>query len=140
MSHWSQGTLPEKCGFSRTQFLRRGAAVMGGVAGLGLAGTAPAGARPSAGPRPIPGGFLIDANFNFSVVPANPTIHVAPPAIGFEMSTITDFRGSVGAAEIQGTAHGSDHTTFGFDADMRFMEGLYVATDGRLRRGSFGFV
>ncbi len=63
-----------------------------------------------------------------------------PPAVGFEMSTITDFNGVVGAAEIQGAAKGSDGTTYSFDADMRFMQGLYVGTDGRLRRGSFGFV
>jgi hypothetical protein len=65
---------------------------------------------------------------------------VLPPAVGFEMSTITDFHGVVGAAEIQGTAKGSDGTTYTFDADMRFMQGLYVGMDGRLRRGSFGFV
>ena len=31
-------------------------------------------------------------------------------------------------------------TTYAFDVDMRFMQGLYVGTDGRLRRGNFGFV
>jgi len=56
------------------------------------------------------------------------------------MSTITDFNGVVGAADMQGTAEGSDGTTYSFDADMRFMQGLYVGTDGRLRLGSFGFV
>ena len=140
MSHWSEGSLRENCGFSRTQFLRRGAAVVGGVAGLGLAGTATAGGRASADPRPIPGGPLIDENFNITLVPANPTVHVLPPAVGFEMSTITDFRGSVGAAEIQGTARGSDGSTYTFDADMRFMQGTYVAMDGRIRQASFGFV
>ena len=48
--------------------------------------------------------------------------------------------GVVAAAEIQGTAKGSDGTTYTFDADMRFMKGRYVATDGRLREASFGFV
>ena len=51
-------------------------------------------------PRPIPGGF----DGNFDPVPADPSVHVLPPAVGFEMSTITDFDGVVGAAEIQGTA------------------------------------
>jgi len=54
------------------------------------------------------------------------------------MSTITDFNGVVGAADMQGTAEGSDGTTYSFDADMRFMQGLYVGTDGRLRLGSEG--
>ena len=141
MSHWSEGSLREDSGISRTQFLRRSAAVAGGVSGLGLTGTATANGRAaSADPRPIPGGLLIDENFNITVVPSNPTVHVAPPAIGFEMSTITDFQGAVGAADIQGTARGSDGSTCTFDADMRFMQGLYVAEDARLRQGSFGFV
>jgi hypothetical protein len=53
------------------------------------------------------------------------------------MSSITDFNGVVGAAETQGTAN---RGAFNFDADMRFMQGLYVGTDGRLRQGSFGFI
>ena len=138
MSHWSGGSLRENSGISRTQFLRRSAAVAGGVAGLGLTGTATANGRAaSADPRPIPGGLLIDENFNITVVPSNPTVHVAPPAIGFEMSTITDFNGAVAAGEVQGTANG---VAFNFDADMRFMQGLYVGVDNRLRQGAFGFI
>ena len=47
------------------------------------------------------------------------------------MSTIGDLDGTIGAAEIQGTAHGSDGTTYTFDTDMRFMEGVYVDTAGQ---------
>jgi hypothetical protein len=86
-------------------------------------------------PRPIPGGFS-DA---FVPVPADPFIHVLPPSVGFEMSTITDFNGVVGAAEIRGTAVGGG-VTYDFDVDMRFMKGRYIATDGRLREGAFAFV
>jgi hypothetical protein len=53
-------------------------------------------------PRPILGGF--DENFN--PVPEDPFIHLLPPAFGFEMSTITDFRGVVEATGIQGKAGG----------------------------------
>jgi hypothetical protein len=116
--------------------VRRGAVVVGGVATLGLVTAGPAFGEGRSDPLPIPGGF--DENFN--PVPKDPFIHVLPPAIGFEMSTITDFMGEVAAAEIQGTAHGSDGSTYTFDADMRFMRGLYVGKDGRLRQGSFGFV
>ena len=114
-------------GLSRGDFVRRGAAVAGGIAGLGLLDAAAAlGSPPSGDPRPIPGGFLIDPVTGFTPVPSNPTVHVLPPAVGFEMSTITDFNGVVGAAEIQGAAKGSDGTTYSFDADMRFMQGLYA--------------
>ena len=123
-------------GISRTELVRRGALAAGSVAAFGLVAAGPAlGDRPSE-PLPIPGGF--DENFN--PVPKDPFIHVLPPAIGFEMATITDFRGVLAAAEIQGTAHGSDGSSYTFDADMRLMQGLYVGKDGRLRQGSFGFV
>src|SRR5689334_4966999 len=109
--------------FSRRRLLQRGAAAYAGVAGLGLLDPLSALARTTGEPRPIPGGF----DENFGLVPSDPFIHVLPPGIGFEMSTITDFNGVVAAAEIRGTAHGSDGTTYGFDADMRFMRGVYVA-------------
>ena len=122
--------------FSRGQFLRRGAVAAGGLA---LFDPASAFARSAGDPSPIPGGFLITDNF-FGTVPADPTIHVLPPGISFEMSTITDFNGVVGASEIRGTAQGSDGSRYSFDTDMRFMQGMYVDTDGHLRKGSFGFV
>jgi hypothetical protein len=78
-------------------------------------------------PNPIPGGF--DANFQ--PVPNDPLVHVLPPGIGFEMATITDFRG---------TAHDSDGSVWDFDTDMRFMQGQYVDTSGRMQHGTFGFI
>jgi len=116
--------------------MRRGALAVGGAAGIGLLNPAAAFGRTAGDPRPIPGGF----SDTFKLVPSDPFIHVLPPQLGFEMSTITDFSGAVGAAEIQGTAHGSDGITYGFDTDMRFMQGTYVGLDGRVRKGSFGFI
>jgi len=121
---------------SRGQVLRRGAAAAGVLSGVGLLNAGPAWAWGGAQPRPIPGGF--DQNFN--PVPHHPFIHVLPPALGFEMSTITDFKGVVAATEVQGTARGSDGSTYTFDADMRFMRGHYIGRDGHRRWGSFGFV
>ena len=121
---------------SRGQFLRRGMVAAGGLA---LLDPASAFARSAGDPKPIPGGFLITPT-SFDLVPSNPTVHVLPPALGFEMSTISDFNGVVGAAENQGTARGSDGSTWYFDTDMRFMQGMYVGEDGKLRKGSFGFV
>ena len=87
-------------------------------------------------PKPIPGGF----STAFVPVPSDPFIHVLPPFPPFEMSTIGDFDGTIGAAEIDGTAHGSDGTAYTFDVDMRFMQGVYVDTAGRVRHGSFAFI
>ena len=60
-------------------------------------------------------------------------------ALGFDVSTITDFSGFVAAAEIQGNAAGGG-SSFTFDADMRVMQGKYVGRDGRVRDASFGFI
>ena len=87
-------------------------------------------------PKPIPGGF----NAAFVPVPSDPFIHVLPPILPFEMSTIGDFSGTLGAADIQGTAHGSDGTRYTFDADMRFMRGTYIDTAGNVQHGSFAFI
>jgi hypothetical protein len=122
--------------YSRVQFLRRGAAAAGGIAGLGLVEPLAAFGRSAGDPNPIPGGF--DENFNF--VAEDPFIHVLPPGLGFEMATITDFNGIVGAAETQGTAHGSDGSAYSFDTDMRFMRGTYVDVNGRVQNGAFGFI
>jgi hypothetical protein len=130
---------------SRGQFLKGAGAAAGGVLLAGATGWEPAwagggdgpGGRGGRGqPKPIPGG--VDANF--VPVAANPMWHFSFPGVGFEMATITDFHGVVGASEVQGTATGSDGKTYGFDCDMRFMKGTYVDDRGRTRRGSFGFV
>jgi hypothetical protein len=127
---------PTSAGLSRRQLLKAGTGVVGGVALSGFVLAQPAEAKPSFEPTPIPGGF----DENFVPVPSDPFIHVLPPVVGFEMATITDFNGVVGAADIRGTARGSDGTTYSFDTDMRFMRGRYIATDGRLRDGAFAFV
>src|SRR5438046_174936 len=107
---------------TRRRFLHGSAVGAGGLAGLGLLDPAAVFAKQRRGPRPIPGGF----DENFKPVPRHPSVHVLPPGIGAEMSTITDFHGLVGASEIRGTAHGSDGSTYDFDTDMRFMRGDYV--------------
>jgi hypothetical protein len=122
--------------FSRRQLLRRGAVALGGLAGAGLLDPNAVLAGVNAAPRPIPGGF----DQNFKPVPKHPFIHVLSPGIGSEMSTITDFKGVVAGSEIRGKAHGSDGTIYDFDTDMRFMHGVYVGLDGRMRQGAFGFV
>jgi hypothetical protein len=55
-------------------------------------------------PKPIPGGFSLPA---FAPVPSDPFIYVLPPLLPFEMSTIGDFDGTIGAADIQGRPTGA---------------------------------
>jgi hypothetical protein len=61
-----------------------------------------------------------------------------------ENSAITDFRGIVGAAIVDGTgiaksADGKSEQLL-FDSDMRFMQGTFRGTDGVAREGTFAFV
>ncbi|HEX8996808.1 MAG TPA: hypothetical protein VF812_12330 [Ktedonobacterales bacterium] len=78
----------------------------------------------SIAPKPIPETLFPNAPF-----------HVLGPG-SQEPSTITDFKGFVGATDIQGHGTGG----FLFDADMRFMQGTYIGVDGKLHHGTFGFV
>jgi hypothetical protein len=108
---------------SRRLSSKRGAVAVGGLAGLALWDLRPALAKSVSAPKPIRGG--LDTSFN--PVPKDPLIHVLPPAIGFDMSTITDFNGVVRAAEIQGTARGSD----AYELRLRRGRALHA---GRVRR------
>ena len=72
------------------------------------------------------------------------TFSITSFGAGLDASTITDFNGFVGVADVQGTGtatnpDGSTETLL-FDTDMRFMTGTYVAKDGKNYRGTFGFV
>lgn len=82
-------------------------------------------------PVPIPGG----------APELGGVFHVFFPVPGMEPATITDFNGFVGLAVIDGHWTGPGATAESmFEADMRFMKGLFVGTDGRSRQGAFGFV
>ena len=119
---------------TRRQFVGTTAA---GVVGTSLLRAAPAFGKSASAPKPIPGGFLVPS---FETVPVNPDVHILPPFPPFDMSAITDFNGTIAGTEIQGTATGSDGSSWTFDTDMRFMDGEYVGEDGRHHHGTFGFV
>jgi hypothetical protein len=122
---------------SRRQLLRT-AAGMSALAATGVPLAATARSRmPAASPRPIP--------FDLFGGQGPVAVHVDLPAFGNELVTMTDFRGFVAAAEIQGSGTGTDTvtgatTTYTYDADMRIMDGTYIAEDGRPHHGLFGFV
>jgi hypothetical protein len=122
--------------FSRRQLLGRSAVALGGITATGLLDPSSV-LGSTAAPRPIPGGLDLPT---FGFVPTGADVHFLLPGIGFEMATITDFNGVVGGSETRGTARGSDGSSYTFDCDMRFMEGLYVGLDGRPHLGSFGFI
>ncbi len=123
---------------ARRQFIRTAAGATAVVVGAGL--VLPVRARASeqnAPPRPIPGGIQ-------PFGPGTEVFHLFLPEPGNELSTITDFNGHIGAAEILGTGTATDTKTGAktkllFDADVRFMVGEYVGLDGRNHHGTFGF-
>jgi len=129
--HLFPGTL------SRRGFMAAAAGATGAVLTSSLWWPAAASASERAGhsPRPIPGG----------IEQGGETFHVFLPGSGNEPSTITDFKGLVGLANVGGTGTGTDlktgqTTNLVFDADMRFMKGTFIDMDGHRRRGTFGFV
>jgi hypothetical protein len=85
-------------------------------------------------PRPIPSGF---------VTPVGVFIHHHLPGRGIEASQITDFKGTIGLAQLTGTGTGTLNGTSSkltFEIDNRFMQGTYVGVDGRRHQGTFGFI
>jgi hypothetical protein len=63
-----------------------------------------------------------------------------------EPATITNFNGFVGLAYISGMVTRRNRTTGETEqlpflgSDMRYMTGVYRGEDGRVRRGTFGFI
>jgi hypothetical protein len=121
---------------SRRGFLGASGAAVGALVGAGM--LAPAGKLAAktvnAAPNPIPNGETVSGQL-FRLFFFGP---------GKEPATINDFNGFVGVADVRGTGtatnpDGSTETLL-FDTDMRFMKGVYVAQDGGVHKGTFGFV
>jgi hypothetical protein len=140
---------PSQRMISRRNLLKYGASA-GAAATVtpALASAAHAGGLPRVlpAPKPIPGGIQI---------PGGPLLHVflpGPPEVTLpftgtqlmgldvEPSVITDYRGFTALAYVAGTATGSDGRQYNLEADMRAMEGTYIATDGSRQRGLFAFI
>jgi len=124
-------------GLSRRALIGGAAAVAAGASlGSGLAWPAAASAAGFSVPPPRP-------------TPATTTVngvafHFVPFGPGVDPSSITDFKGFVGVADVRGTGtatnpDGSAETLL-FDTDMRFMQGTYVGLDGERHEATFGFV
>ncbi len=121
---------------SRRAFIGGAAAATGVTVGSGLlwpaAGSATA--RRNRAPKPTTAKFKVNGI----------TFHVTSFGRGMDPSSITDFKGFVGVADVRGKGiakHPDGRVeTLLFDTDMRFMKGVYVAQDGHTYRGTFGFV
>jgi hypothetical protein len=126
---------------TRRQFARAvaGAAVVGTTIGSEMWLPRRAEAT-SFAPVPIPGGTPVLGG----------SYHVFGPGVidpvDAEPSTITNFNGFVGLAFITGmvtrtnTSTGQTLRLPFVDNDMRFMTGVFKATDGRIHRGAFAFI
>jgi hypothetical protein len=126
--------------FTRGQAVATGAAAFGVLALPRFAFGAP----PSAGPNPIP--QVLDPAVPIHIqLPGYPPLGSPDPATN-DPSTITDFNGHIGLTYVRGTGTRTDKatsaTTSGlpFEVDLRFMKGVFVATDGRRRHGAFALI
>jgi len=113
------------------------------MAAAGLAGGAvvtssawmPVLAKTAPAPRPIPYGTMVGGElFHFQGTKAN-----------LDESSIYDFKGAVGVANIEGPGAGVHNgaalaASAEFGSDNRFMKGVYVGTDGKKHHGTFGFI
>jgi hypothetical protein len=122
-------------GFSRRAFIGGAAAAAGATLGSGLLSPAAALAWQSQ-PAPKPTTAVTTVNgVNFHFTSFGP---------GTDPSSITDFKGLVGVADVRGTGIASKPDgrveKLLFDTDLRFMKGIYVGQDGAVHRGTFGFV
>ncbi len=122
---------------SRRAFLRGSAGAAGLLLGSGLLQQLPALAAPpgTGQPKPIPGGITVGGT----------TFHLFLPGPGAEPATITDLNGFSGVAVVDGTWAATGTPTGGvssgvWEADMRFMKGLFVGTEGQRRQGTFAFI
>jgi hypothetical protein len=57
-----------------------------------------------------------------------------------EPSQITDFDGFVALNRIRGAGSGTGFPALSYQADMGFMDGEYVAVDGKHYHATFGFI
>ena len=122
---------------SRRAFIGGAAATATGaslVSGLLWPAAGSAAAQSNRAPKPTTATFTVHGL----------TFHLTSFGPGMDPSSITDFKGVVGVADVRGkgTARNPDGSaeTLLFDTDMRFMKGVYVGQDGAIHRGTFGFV
>ncbi len=125
-SHHARHTM------SRRAFMGTMAGAAGAAVGAGLMPSTVLAAKPPAS-DPVP------TTSTFEPVPGI-VFHLSFFGAGLDPSSITDFNGFVGVADVRGTGVDNHGDQLLYDTDMRFMSGVYVGVDGRVHKGTFGFV
>jgi hypothetical protein len=132
---------------SRRDAIKIGAGSAAMVFGSGLFGgiLSSCGGDDSGRPKPIPGGIAVNGVGFHVFAPPGPSNPVDPNSPIQEPSTITDFEGAVGIAQVDGMGIATDLNTglelpVTFDCDMRFMQGDFIGEDGDRHSGTFGFI
>jgi hypothetical protein len=124
-------------GLSRRQFFgtTAGLALGAGLSTrLGAQGGNP---HVDAAPLPIPGGVSPFGVF----IHHFPILSAGAPLAGLnEPSQITNFNGFVALNRIVGNGSSPGFPPLTFQADMGFMDGEYVAKDGKHYHATFGFI
>jgi hypothetical protein len=59
------------------------------------------------------------------------------PLLGNDPNQVTNFNGFYGGARVQGTGQDGNGNTLLWDADLRFMKGVYRGLDGNVHRETF---
>ena len=123
-------------GLSRRAFVGSAAGAASVAMGAMLLRPGGAFAAPKSNPSPKPTANTMNLN--------GTDFHVTFFGPGVDPSSIGDFNGFVGVAQVQGTGIGTnpDGSTESllYDTDMRFMSGVYVGQDDRVHQGTFGFI
>jgi hypothetical protein len=82
------------------------------------------------------------AQAQFTGPPAVPKHWVASqflPGPGRWISTVDNFDGLVGLANVQGTGKDNKGNTLNWEVDVRVMQGVYIGQNGVASRGTFAF-
>jgi hypothetical protein len=123
---------------SRRSFLTSAAGAAGLAFWLPEPAQAGQGKGKSVDPKPIPGGVSPLGIF-IHHFPAQLT--AAPLSTLSEPSQITDFKGFVGLTRLRGAGTSPQYAgTLAYQSDMGFMKGVFIAEDGNLHEGVFGFI
>jgi hypothetical protein len=142
--------LEQKC-VSRRHLIRGAAGTAAGAgfllgSGLRMPALAQEAAHESCRdlPRPIPHISSPPGQHVFFPGPVNAD-PVTSPNTGHDPSTLTDFQGMIGQADLFFTGTGTkldtgESATYGFHTDWRFMTGIFIGVDGLQHNGTLSFI
>jgi len=121
---------------SRRNFLTAAGLAGGAVVTSSIWTPLVAEAAPPASPSPVP--------IPYGTTLGGQLFHFQFPVANTDVSSIFNFKGVVGVADIEGPGAGVhdgkplDGAHFG--SDNRFMKGVYIGEDGERHRGTFAFI